>query len=303
MDRPPEALVALNDALRRIPIDLRELGRVARFFALPVSQLLKLCNSSIFALDRPVHNLEHAAISLGADALRSLGQAWGFVHRVGNLLAPSQAREFWRHNLAVALISERIAAWRCYSTPDAYLAGFLHDIGRVPLMIANQEQQAPLRNYDWRAESIQAETLAFGIDHCELGIRIARRWDFPQPFLKVVGDHHQLEVEGDEPELVRIVSAAEALCSQPRSAAAEGSPCSCLDHHRSVLSRRLPDLDSQEIRTLAEALTMELLFAPRGDQPGLRKSISSRTPVRVEGARTERQLSGRRRVSGDLASV
>ncbi|HUK91432.1 MAG TPA: HDOD domain-containing protein [Blastocatellia bacterium] len=274
MDRPPEALIALNEVLRRIPVDLRELGCVARFFAMPASELLKLCNSSIFALDHPVHSLEQAAISLGADALRTLGQAWGFVHRAGNLLAPSQAREFWRHNLAVALISERIAAWRCYSVPDAYLAGFLHDIGRVPLMTASQEQRAPLRNHAWRVESTQAETLAFGIDHCELGIRIARRWDFPESFLRVVRDHHQLEVEGDEPELVRIVSAAEALCSQPCSAAAEGSACSRLDHHRNVLSRRLPDLSPQEIRTLAEALTMELLFAPRGERLGLRKSVS-----------------------------
>jgi len=274
MDPPPEALVALNEVLRRIPVDLRELGCVARSFAMPASQLVKLCNSSIFALDHPVHNLEQAAISLGADALRSLGQAWGFVHCVGSLLAPSQAREFWQHNLAVALISERIATWRCYRAPDAYLAGFLHDIGRVPLMIASQEQQGPLRNYSWRAESIHAETLAFGIDHCELGIRIARRWDFPESFLRVVRDHHRSEVEGDEPELVRIVSAAEALCSQPCSAAAEGSACSRLDHHRSVLSRRLPDLGPQEISTLAEALTMELLFAPRSERPGLRKSIS-----------------------------
>jgi putative nucleotidyltransferase with HDIG domain len=274
MERPPEVVLALNNALQSTPVDLRELGCVARSFVLPASQLLKLCNSSIFALDHPVHSLEQAAISLGADALRTLGHAWGVVHRAGKLLAPSQAREFWQHNLAVALISERIAAWRCYCTSDAYLAGFLHDVGRVPLMIASEERQASLKNYGGRDESIQVETLAFGIDHCELGIQIAERWGFPESFLQVVGNHHQSEVEGDEPELVRIVSAAEALCSQPCLAAAKGSACTRFDHCRSILGRRLPDLDPQEIRTLAEALTMELLFAPRGERPSPRRFVS-----------------------------
>ena len=272
MDRPPEAVVALNTVLRLTPVDLRELGCVARSFAPTASQLLKLCNSSIFALDRPVHSLEQAAISLGADALRSLSLAWGVVHRVGKLLTPSQAREFWQHNLAVALISERIAAWRCCCASEAYLAGFLHDVGRVPLMIVSEERHASFRNCAWRDESIQAETHAFGIDHCELGVGIASRWDFPESLLRVVGKHHQLEVKGDEPELVRIVSAAEALCSQPRFTAANGSASTRFDHDQTVLSMRLPDLDPQEITTLAEALRMELLFAQRGERPSLRRS-------------------------------
>ncbi len=282
MDRPPEAVWALNRILETTPVNLRELGCVARSFAMPFWQLLRLCNSSIFSLDHPVHTLEQAAISLGADTLRNLSLAWGVVHRVGKLLAPSQAREFWQHNLAVALISERIAAWRCYCAPDAYLAGLLHDIGRVPLIIASEERQASLKNHTWRDESIQAETLTFGVDHCELGVQIAARWQFPESFLQVIGHHHRLEVEGDESELLRIVSAAEALGSQPHFAAGEGSVCTRFDEYQVILSRRLPDLDPQEISTLAEALRMELLFAPHGERRGLMSFASSTAPTRLK---------------------
>jgi putative nucleotidyltransferase with HDIG domain len=275
MDRPPEAVAALNKVLRVAPIDLKELGCVARSFAEPTSQLLKLCNSSIFALNHPVHSLEQAAISLGADVLRVVTQAWGVVHRVGKLLTPPQARELWKHNLAVALVSERIAAWRCYCAPEAYLAGLLHDIGRVPLIIASDGRERS-ENYSWPDESLQAEALAFGVDHCELGVRIAAQWDFPDSFLHAVGNHHQLETAADEPELVRIVSAAEAVCSQPGVEPAKGSGYARFDHYGSALSRCLPDLDPQEIRTLAEALKMELLFEAGLEGPRLRGCSSAR---------------------------
>jgi len=284
MERPPEVLDALNRVLRPTPVNLRQLGGVARSFARPAAQLLKLCNSSIFALDHPVHSLEQAAISLGADALRTLCLAWGVVSRVGKLLAPSQTWEFWQHNLTIALISERIAAWRCSCATDAYFAGFLHDIGRVPLMIATEERQASLKDCVWRDESVEAETLAFGVDHCEMGVRVAARWDFPESFLRVIANHHQLEVKGDELELVRIVSAAEALCLQPRFAAAKGSASTAFDHYQIVLSRHLPDLDPQDIRTLVDALKMELLFAQHGERRGLSKSASSSRPIRLKTA-------------------
>lgn len=283
MDRPPEVVFALNRVLRPTTVNLTELGCVARSFELPVSQLLKLCNSSIFALDHPVHSLEQAAIALGADALRSLSLAWGIVRRVGRLLAPPQAQEFWQHNLAVALISERIAAWRCYCSPDAYLAGFLHDIGRVPLMIAGEQLQMSMKNYAWRDESVQAETLAFGTDHCELGARIATRWEFPESLVRVIGNHHRLEVECVEPELVRIVSVAEAVCSRTRFPSAKGSTCTRLEYYQTVLSRCLPDLEPQETRTLAEALEMELRFATHGERPDPARFASSADTARMNG--------------------
>lgn len=279
MDRPPEAVVALNSVLRPTPVDLREVERLSRCFAGPALQLLNLCNSSIFGLDHPIHSLEQAVISLGAEALRSLSHAWGVVHQVGKLLPASQAREFWQHNLAVALVSERIAAWRCHCASDAYVAGLLHDIGRVPLMIAMQEQQGALENCSWRHESIQAERLTFGINHCELGIQIAKRWDFSESFLLAVGNHHQLEIEGDEPELARIVSAAEALCSRPLSVIAKGSAGMRFDHCQSALGSRLPDLDPQEIRILAEALKVELLFATRGERSSPRRQLLSKALI------------------------
>lgn len=277
MDKPPEFVDALNKVLRPTPVNLRDLGCVARSFAMPAAQLLKLCNSSIFALDHPVHSLEQAAISLGADSLRTLSLAWGFVHQAGKLLAPSKAREFWQHNLTIALISHRIAAWRCYCASDAYLAGFLHDIGRVPFMIASEEGQGSLKDCVWRDESIEGEMLAFGVDHCEMGVRIAARWEFPESFLRVVGNHHQMEVKSSEPELVRIVSAAEVVCSEPRLALAKGSACTRLYHYQKLLSSRLPDLDPQDIRTLAEGLKIELLVADCGEPPDLRRPASSST--------------------------
>jgi putative nucleotidyltransferase with HDIG domain len=263
----------MNEILRRSPVDLRQLGSVGRAFPELLAQMLKLGNASIFNLERPVSSLEQAAVSLGAHVLRSLGLASALVDRVRKSLPVSLAQPFWQHSLSVALLSERIAAWRGYAPAEAYLAGLLHDTGRVPLLIALADQCRERRGGALcTRESIEGETQEFGIDHCELGLRIGSLWGFPEILAEVLHRHHGIHVETEERELVRIVGTAEALCATGGGSsplAAKGR----LEYFREVLNLGLPDLDRDERANLAEALELEFLFAAQGVPFELARSL------------------------------
>ncbi|HEV2380216.1 MAG TPA: HDOD domain-containing protein [Terriglobia bacterium] len=212
MLNPPADLMALTEVLESSPVDLKRLGAVAGHHSDLTSQLLRLCNSPIFSLAEPGTNLEHATIVLGAEVLRTASLAWGIVETIVRSLPLAVVQAFWQHGLTVALLSERIAERMHYPVMEAHLAGLLHDVGRVPFLIAENETgnaEAFLR----LPESPHAEAQKFGIDHGELGRRIGTAWRFSDPFVDVFSRHHQPRVQAGDSELVRIVSEVEGFCA------------------------------------------------------------------------------------------
>ena len=257
MSTPPPAIVALNDVLGTSPIDLLKLGSVGRSYPVAAAQILKLCNSSIFCLPYPASSLEQAVVSLGAEVLRTLGLAWGLVELAGKYLSPARAQAFWQHGLTLALLSERIAERMDYPVAEAYLAGFLHDIGRVPMLMAATPGKP---GSDFASESPETEVRNFGVHHGELGRRIGIAWSFSEPFVEVFSRHHDCDELTEEIELVRIVGAAERFCS--RQAAGDevlrGIP-GLSGRNAQLLDACFPGLEMAESMSLAEVLEFEFL--------------------------------------------
>lgn len=210
----PAGLVAIAELLDSSPLDLRRLAQMGDHHSELTADLLRLCNSTILELGETVQSLEQAVILLGAEALRTVTLAWGFVESVSRSLPPAVARAFWQHGFTVALLSERIAARVRYPVAEAHLAGFLHDLGRVPMLMAAQQEDNAASALLKLPESLQSETQKFGVDHCEVGRRIGLSWQFSGPFVGVFSRHHPLRPRAGELQLVRIVSESEALCEK-----------------------------------------------------------------------------------------
>lgn len=261
MASPPRAVAEISEVLGSNPIDLKRLGEVAQRHPAAASQIIKVCNTSTFSLSCPVSSLEQATVSLGAALLRAVTLAWGLIEQVGRCLPAAQAQLFWQHSLTTALVSERIAAWTGYPLTEAYLAGFLHDIGRVPLLMVSGPPEAAAGTGASRCgESTAAEANDFGIDHCELGRQIGMGWGFPEPFIEVFALHHASSAEANAPELLNIVGTAESLCSRrvPAFGGAAVNPRYGANRHElAVGSAADPDLAAGA--SLVEILELEFL--------------------------------------------
>ena len=268
LERPP-GLIAIAEILSSSPLDLRRLAEIGESHSELTADLLRLCNSTIFELGEPVQSLEQSVILLGAEAMRTMTLAWGIVDTVGRSLPPAVARAFWQHGFRVALLGERIAARVHYPVAEAHLAGFLHDVGRVPLLMAAQEDDTAAALLQL-PESPQSEEQVFGLDHCEAGRRIGLTWQFSGPFVGAFSRHHRLRPRPDELQLVRIVSEAEALCADslspdevkprcedPRQSAVKVDLCSAEPGHDEPAD--LIDLLEIELRHASQALDTQRL--------------------------------------------
>ena len=130
--------------------------------------------------------------ALGANTLKGMCVTVGVRAYLGNSISYPAMRNLWRHNLACAMIAERIAGAGSIDRDTAYTAGILHDVGRMALAVIQPKGYAALldKHHGPAASMLLAEREMFGLDHCEAGRQLIADWKLPESFKAVVADHH-----------------------------------------------------------------------------------------------------------------
>jgi putative nucleotidyltransferase with HDIG domain len=173
------------------------------------SEVLMVANSLLYAPRYPSTSILQAVAVLGANTLQGMCVTVGVRAYLGKTMRSPAMRGLWRHNLACAIIAERLAAVGFIDKDIAYTSGILHDIGRMALAVIQPGAYAEiLESHRGSAESIlDAERGLFGWDHCETGCQMIADWKLPDGFEAVVGEHHaERRTDGawDVAELVKV---------------------------------------------------------------------------------------------------
>jgi putative nucleotidyltransferase with HDIG domain len=159
-------------------------------------------------------NFAESIVLLGSERLRILALGCAIAEYAGKHLPVETMRDFWQHSILTALISQRIAREaHPESAERAYLAGLLHDIGRLPLMIAAYEREDG--DVLTREDELRAEREHFGIDHAEVGRWIAVSGNLPAWMVEVMAHHHDAARAVHDPAIVSVVSAADGCSHVP----------------------------------------------------------------------------------------
>ena len=156
------------------------------------SEVLRVANSVLYAPRYPSTTILQAVTVLGANTLEGMCLTVGMRAYLGRWMHEPAMRRLWRHNLACALIAEKLASAGIIDKDTAYTAGILHDIGRIALAVVQpQSYAALLENYRGPvAGLLEAERELFGMDHCETGSQLIAEWKLPEEFEAPLAEHH-----------------------------------------------------------------------------------------------------------------
>ncbi len=153
---------------------------------------------SVNGLPRRVTTVTQAVSTLGFGTVRALA-LWLTLYTPA-AAEPEEAvdhsmtlRDLWEHSLACALIAGRVVAAEDYSpVPMAFVAGLLHDAGRVLCYrhFRNEFHAALRLAADKGLALAEAEQRIFGADHSEIGEFWARGADLPQLIRHTIRYHH-----------------------------------------------------------------------------------------------------------------
>lgn len=166
--------------------------RIARDQGLTM-RILRIANSPFYGQSHRIASVADAVIVLGLRSVRALAVAASFtsVFKVGPEME-SELQSFWKHGIAAALSARFLAGRVGVAIEEAFIAGLLHDIGRVALAVSFPKHMAAVANYrrELDCQPIDAEQDVLGIDHAEVGRMLAESWRFPQPLCAAIGGHH-----------------------------------------------------------------------------------------------------------------
>ncbi len=154
-------------------------------------RLIQAANSSLYGAGRRISSLRQAISYIGLEAAHKVLIAAVFHP----LFASAGLHSLWRHSLEISQVAERLgAASACASREEAFLAGLVHDVGRLALQTASGEDViAYARMLEKGCEPVFAEMVLCGFDHGAAGAGILRFWSFPEHLAQAVQDHHHPE--------------------------------------------------------------------------------------------------------------
>lgn len=351
-DRPPGelALARLNDLPTLAPVALQlvraaadarstaaELAALVRADQSIASRLLTMANSAALGARNEITSLDQAVVMLGFRTVRNVALAVKLLEcfppaKDRGAPAAFDRAEFWKHTLAVANAARRLAAARPQlgvDREDAYVAGLLHDIGKVALdavfpraydrIVATARQN--------RTDLLLVEADVLNVTHTIAGRKLAERWRLPAPLHSVMWLHHHsprsMPSDPSGGNLTALVRLADTLVRE-HSIGDSGNPL--IDEPASAIAEQLGfDAESLEavvpevIREVAnqaqllgldrespEAMYVRALTRARGELGRLNEDLENKNR-RLEVAaryfeamtRLDRQLSAH----SDLATV
>jgi putative nucleotidyltransferase with HDIG domain len=172
------------------------------------AELLKLVNSAAFALANPCASIADAVKLVGLRGIKNLLYSIGSLKTFANVSGSKE--ELWTHAYRVAFYSYNMARNFCTSErtviDDAYICGLLHDMGKIIFETAHPDLLARVMQICREKGASQDifEKLISGVNHGEIGARIAEKWNFPDVITNVIRYHH--EPENSPKEVRRLTS-------------------------------------------------------------------------------------------------
>ena len=167
------------------------LAKVVSLDPVLAAYILKIANSAYYNFPGKVKTLSDAITIIGFEEIKKI--VIMISAKNAFKVSDDYDRLLWEHSLAVAVASSVINA-KVNITEDgvAYIAGLLHDIGKIVFKKNETIGYKELLNeaIENDADMYLLEEKQFGYNHADVGGYLLEEWNFDQEIIDAVAFHH-----------------------------------------------------------------------------------------------------------------
>jgi HD-like signal output (HDOD) protein len=179
------------------------------------STILKVANSAFFGIPREVSSIERAVVVLGFEEIRNI-----VIGKAIFSAFPKMSKEqrltvglFWEHALTCGIAAKIIGSTFRMSASELFIAGLIHDIGKLALLLTFPNDYLLLREISspGRLDSTSEEVSDYSISHDQVGLKLAKQWLLPEKLTMAIGYHHSPEKATSDVQYPLVIQVADIL--------------------------------------------------------------------------------------------
>ncbi len=184
----PSVIVKALNIMKKPTASMKELGDIVMFDQSLTIKILALVNSAYYGFSQQISSISIALSLLGMVKVKNIIVAVAMKPMMSN----QGDKELWKHSMRVAAGCEYLAnLTKVMDSDEAFIAGFVHDVGKIVLHMSNDKIYTKVKNaVNDGADILDAERKYFDSDHVKTGSLLAKRWQLPILLANIISYHH-----------------------------------------------------------------------------------------------------------------
>lgn len=184
----PSVIVKALNVMKKPTASMKELGDIVMFDQSLTIKILALVNSAYYGFSQQISSINIALSLLGMVKVKNIIVAVAMKPMMSN----QGDKELWKHSMRVAAGCEYLAnLTKVMDSDEAFIAGFVHDVGKMVLQMTNEKFYTKVLNsVKMGIDILDAERKYFDSDHVKTGSLLAKRWQLPILLANIISYHH-----------------------------------------------------------------------------------------------------------------
>ncbi len=200
---PPAIVAEVLSLLEKESSSSSKISEIILKDANLTARILRIANSSFYGYRQEVTTVNQAIMIIGQNVVKCFLLSISIYNQMAAQKSKNsdQIAILWQHLIETAVAAKHAASIINRNMVDeAYVAGLLHDFGRLFLIQYFPDETSKIRGLlnDGKL-LIDAEKEILGADHQEVGKYIAEHWNLPKALSETIGMHHpkdEIELHG-----------------------------------------------------------------------------------------------------------
>ena len=184
----PSVIVRVLNVMKKPTVNMKELGDIVMYDQSLTIKILALVNSAYYGFSQQISSINIALSLLGMVKVKNIIVAVAMKPMMSN----AGDKELWKHSIRVAAGCEYLAKLtKIMDADEAFIAGFIHDIGKMVLHMNNPKMyEKVIEVVNSGKDILEVEKRYYDSDHVRTGSLLAKRWQLPILLANIVSYHH-----------------------------------------------------------------------------------------------------------------
>jgi putative nucleotidyltransferase with HDIG domain len=192
----PKSVQRILELTRDINCPAKELVMVIEKDPVMTMKLLRIINSAYYSFPKQITSVNQSVIYLGINTVKNMALSFAVV---GALPHQNAAGYDFQRYLTHSLTTASLARILCQkygndgtNPADCYIAGLLHDFGKVVFaqFMAEEFKEVLALSHEQSISLHEAEQRIIGADHTVVGGMLVEKWQFSQQLADTIRNHH-----------------------------------------------------------------------------------------------------------------